>query len=323
MEDYEKELKRLLDRYAQGNITQDERVLLDKFFEENKREALESDLNPRQYELIGRRLKRGIDERISPPTQWRRVFYRVAASVALVGMVVYLITLQRKEQPIAQEVPAMLTRMTEPGQKVTLRLPDGTVVKLNSRSRLVFPEKFTGGLRQVSLQGEGYFEVVHNPSLPFIVKTAQSSVQVLGTSFNVNEKSIEGTEVTLVSGKVEVSSSNASPVSLRPNQQAIIRFGEGVIDTAAVDVSKFIEWKDDVLRFEEVPMKEVVSKLEDWYGTEIVIQSKEIEGCRITARYDSESLENVLKSLGFMLKAKYTLREGKATISGKGCNGNE
>jgi transmembrane sensor len=323
MEDYEKELKRLLDRYAQGNITKDERVLLDKFFEETKREALESDVKPGQYELLGRRLKKEIDEKISPPAQWRHILYRIAASLALVGIVVYLITLQQKDLPVSAEAPAMLTRLTERGQKVTLRLPDGTVVKLNSRSQLVFPEKFSGGSRQVSLQGEGYFEVVHNPSSPFIVKTAQSSVQVLGTSFNVNERSVKGTEVTLVSGKVEVSSSNASPVSLRPNQQAIIRSDKGVIDTAAVDVSKFIEWKDDVLRFEQVPMKEVVSRLEDWYGTEIVIKSSEIEGCRITARYNSESLENVLKSLGFMLKAKYTLQDGKATVTGTGCNGNE
>ena len=323
MEDYEKEFKRLLDRYAQGNITEDERLLLDKFFDENKREALESDFNRTRHELVGQRLKRGIDERISPPMEWRHVLYRVAASLALVGIIVYLITFQRKDQPIAGEDPVMLTRVTERGQKVTLRLPDGTVVKLNSRSQLVFPEKFSGGSRQVSLKGEGYFEVAHNPSLPFIVKTAQSSVQVLGTSFNVNEKSVKGTEVTLVSGKVEVSSSTATPVNLHPNQQAIIRSDKTGIDTAAVDVSKFIEWKDDVLRFEKTPMKEVVSSLEDWYGAEIVIQSKEIEGCRVTARYDSESLENVLKSLGFMLKAKYSLREGKATISGKGCNGNE
>lgn len=322
MEDYEKEFNRLLDRYTQGNITEDERLLLDKFFDENKQEALESDFNPSQHELLGRRLKRGIDEKISPPMKWRLVLYRVAASLALVGIVIYLISLQQKDQPIAQKVPAMLTRLTERGQKVTLRLPDGTVVKLNSRSQLVFPEKFSGGSRQVSLQGEAYFEVVHNPSSPFIVKTAQSSVQVLGTSFNVNEKSAEGTEVTLVSGKVEVSASNLNPISLKPNQQAIIRPDKGVIDTAAVDVSKFVEWTDDVLRFEQMPMKEVVSRLEDWYGTEIVIKGKEIEGCRITARYDSESLENVLKSLGFMLKAKYTLRDGKATISGTGCNGN-
>jgi ferric-dicitrate binding protein FerR (iron transport regulator) len=297
--------------------------LLDKFFEENKREALNGELNPGRYELLGRRLKKEIDEQIAPPARWRPVLYRVAASLALIGIVAYLVILQRNDQPVTQEVPAMLTRLTDRGQKVTLRLPDGTVVKLNSRSRLAFPEKFTGRTREVSLQGEAYFEVVHNPASPFIVSTSNSSVQVLGTSFNVNEKSTRGTEVTLVTGKVEVSSGNATPVQLKPNQQAVIRSDKAVIDTSAVDVSRFIEWKDDVLRFDKMPMTEVVSKLEDWYGTEIVIRTKAIEGCRITARYDSESLENVLKSLEFMLKGKYTLRDGKATISGKGCNGNE
>lgn len=323
MADYEKELRRLLDRYAEGSITKEEMDLLDKFFEENKREALNGEPNPGRYELLGRRLKKGIDEQIAPPARWRPVLYRVAASLALIGIVAYLVILQRNDQPVTQEVPAMLTRLTDRGQKVTLRLPDGTVVKLNSRSRLAFPEKFTGRTREVSLQGEAYFEVVHNPASPFIVSTSNSSVQVLGTSFNVNEKSTRGTEVTLVTGKVEVSSGNATPVQLKPNQQAVIRSDKAVIDTSAVDVSRFIEWKDDVLRFDKMPMTEVVSKLEDWYGTEIVIRTKAIEGCRITARYDSESLENVLKSLEFMLKGKYTLRDGKATISGKGCNGNE
>lgn len=322
MADFEKELARLLDRYAQGIITSDEKKILDRFFDESKLDALKDEVEPAQFKLLEQRLKKGIDQRISTPSSWRPVLYRVAATLTIIAVVAYLIVLQT-DRPVVNEIPAMLTSMTKRGQKLTVRLPDGTIVRLNSRSKLVFPEKFASDTRQVALEGEGYFEVVHDPSSPFIVTTSHSTVQVLGTSFNINEKNERATEITLVSGKVEVSSSQGSSVRLKPNQQAVIRSVDAAIDTAHVDVSKFIEWKDDVLRFDGTPMTEVVDRLEDWYGAEIVIRDKALEGCRITARYDSESLENVLKSFEFMLKGKFTLHDGKATISGKGCNGND
>src|SRR5688572_8298430 len=87
-----------------------------------------------------------------------------------------------------------------------LRLPDGSTVLLNEGSKLEYPITFSGDTREVFLQGEGYFDIQHNPSKPFVVKTANVTTTVLGTAFNVkafpSEKHIT---VTVTRGKVKVS----------------------------------------------------------------------------------------------------------------------
>jgi transmembrane sensor len=319
---HENDIKNILARYLAGTATEPEKQLLERFFADNRDEALQEQINPAEYKLLESRLRQKIHFKLTPRLSWSRVMWRVAASITVIAVLagVYRFAGQKKiEMPPVQTVS--LVRTTERGQKITIKLPDGTLVKLNSSSKLIFPDKFTGSAREVTLAGEGYFEVVHNSSLPFIVHTDHSATQVLGTSFNVNAKSSSATEVTLVTGKVKVSGSASNEsITLKPSQQAIITQGKNLIDTVSVDVSKFIEWKDNVLTFDDTPLNQVVVRLEEWYGVGITVKSKAIENCRITARYESESLENVMESLEFLLKGNYTLKGKNVTLSGEGCN---
>jgi len=110
------------------------------------------------------------------------------------------------------------------GEEYQLVLSDGTRVWLNSETSLKFPVQFTHNKREVILEGEAFFEVTKNPNAPFIVKTGQMDVEVLGTSFNVSAYKDEATvQATLVEGKVKVSSQygNASEQILKPNEQAV------------------------------------------------------------------------------------------------------
>jgi transmembrane sensor len=322
---HENDIKNILARYLAGTATEPEKELLERFFAENTVEALQEQINPAEYKMLESRLRQKIHIKLSPRLKWSAIAWRVAASITFIAALVVVYRLaEQKEIAIPSVQTVELVRTTERGQKVTIRLPDGTTVKLNSSSKLIFPEKFTGSTREVTLDGEGYFEVVHNPALPFIVHTDHSSTQVLGTSFNVNGKSSSSTAVTLVTGRVKVSAVAAeTSITLKPSQQAIITQGKKMIDTASVDVTRFIEWKDNVVTFDDTPLNQVVAKLEEWYGVEIAVRSKSIESCRITARYDSESLENVLESLEFLLKGDYTLEGKNVTLSGEGCNTTE
>jgi transmembrane sensor len=321
MDQNEIEFRRLLDKFVEGTITGDERKVIDKFFAENLHEALRENVDVEGYVFLQKRLKQGIDQRIFPCRHWSAAFIRVAASISVIALVSYIFFTMRSQSPVLQEAAVpLLVRSTERGQKTTIKLPDGSTVKLNSNSRIAFPEKFNGYMREVTLQGEGYFDIVKNPSIPFIVRTAHSSTQVLGTSFNVNEKNARGTEVTLVTGKIKVAASRApETLDLKPSQQAVINTSGEHIDTASVDVSKFIEWKDNILTFNKMPMNEVVKKLEDWYGVDILVNNKAINACLITGRYESESLENVLESFRFMLKGDYAIEGKKVILTGKGC----
>jgi ferric-dicitrate binding protein FerR (iron transport regulator) len=319
---HENDIKNILTRYLAGTATGPEKELLERFFTENTAEALQEQINPAEYKLLESRLRQKIHIQLTSRLRWPAIVWRVAASITFIAALVIVYRLaDQKENATPSVQTAELVRTTERGQKVTIRLPDGTIVKLNSSSKLIFPDKFIGYTREVTLDGEGYFEVVHNPSLPFIVHTNHSATQVLGTSFNVNAKSSSSTEVTLVTGRVKVSGVAAeTTITLKPSQQAIITQGKKMIDTASVDVTRFIEWKDNIVTFDDTPLHQVVVKLEEWYGVEIAVRSKAIESCRITARYESESLENVLESLEFLLKGDYTLEGKNVTLSGEGCN---
>lgn len=319
----EHDIRRMLEAYLAGNATEEEKQLLETFFLDHKREASQTDLRREEFLFLESRLRTNIKRRISPRKRTRRSWtWAVAASISffVVAGFFYVFSGRSTTTP-AQQQAVLLTRTTAKGQKLTIRLPDGSVVKLNANSSLSFPERFDGTQREVALSGEAYFEVVHSPSAPFVVSTSHGRVTVLGTTFNIREKP-DVEEITLVSGKVRVTDRKDASVLLKPNQQARLRQSQPEIDTLSVDVQRYIEWKNNVLAFRQRSLGEAIADLENWYGVEIVLLNPELKQCTITARYENESLENVLESFKFMLKGNYTLNEKKVTISGKGCKWN-
>jgi transmembrane sensor len=316
----ENDIQRILQAYLEGRATPEERELLDKFFQDHKNEVSEERINPNEYGLIEHQLRLKIKQRIAPARKPRKIAWlALAASISAILLAAFVFMYRSSSPEVVMPAPvAVLQKATVSGQKLTIKLPDGSVVKLNSNSSLSFPERFTAETREVTLQGEGFFTIVHNPSIPFVVHASQGSTTVLGTTFNVKDR--EGkTAITLVTGKVEVAKDNAAErIRLKPNQQALLPGGTHGIDTLSVDVSKYIQWKDNVLAFDNTLLADAVVQLEEWYGVEIKITNA-LKGCRITGRYESESLENVLQSLQFMLKGNYTIKDKKVTLSGKGC----
>ncbi len=317
---HEDEIRRILDAYISGRATPEEIALLNTFFREHKDAVDQEILRKEEYALLQERIYSGISRRIQParPKRSYRATWVAAASVTLILAIsiVYFLTPGNVPHTASREIP-IITRTTSKGQKLMLGLPDGTTVKLNANSSLSFPGDFSGSVREVVLSGEAFFEVTHDPSMPFVVKTPLGSTKVLGTSFNVKSNSYK-TEVTLVTGKVDVSN-DEQHVLLMPDQHASIKQDEAVITVATVDVSKYTEWKDNIISFDDEPLSDVVRELEDWYGVEIKVSNPDLGSCRITGRYDNESLENVLESFRFMLKGSYTMNGTNITLSGKGC----
>lgn len=126
----------------------------------------------------------------------------------------------------ASEQMTMIRKTNKVGELSKLILPDSTTVWLGVASTLKYPQRFTGPQRHVELDGEAYFEVIHNVSLPFIVTSGPVRTRVLGTTFNVKAyKEEQEIAVTLATGRVEVTSKKeAKPVVLSPNEQ--LRFNK-------------------------------------------------------------------------------------------------
>ncbi|WP_461788087.1 FecR family protein [Pedobacter sp.] len=153
------------------------------------------------------------------------------------------------------------------GGYYNVTLSDGTKVWLNAKSSLTYPTDFAGKERIVALDGEGYFEVAHNPNKPFKVTTATQTVEVLGTHFNINAYTDEAfTTTTLLEGSVKVLAAGQQKL-LTPNQQAKLK--DNRIDIANCNAENAVDWVNNDFIFDSDPLETIMRKLSRWYNVEV------------------------------------------------------
>lgn len=160
------------------------------------------------------------------------------------------------------------------GGQYQLILSDGSKVWLNAASSLRFPASFAGKERSVELTGEGYFEVVRNPAMPFKVKiNGESEVSVLGTAFNINAYPDERTlNTTLIEGSVNFTAVNGESVKLKPGQQA--QSGSAVSVINNVDIDEITAWKSGWFNFDRADIASIMRQVSRWYDVEVVFQGQ-------------------------------------------------
>jgi transmembrane sensor len=317
------DFQELLDKYLKGIASPEETKWLDQFFDSYHTSPGEvQQISAEIKEEIFQNIQARVGASVTPRTFGFRFtpWLRIAAVISFAIITSYFLFRQFAVQDEVMEplVAKIKEVRASKGQKLDLRLPDGSRVKLNANSKILYPEKFNGETREVTLEGEGYFDVTHMPSRPFIVHTSHANTQVLGTSFNVLSAG-EMTAITLVEGKVNVSLPDGQNALLTPSLQATIVRGSQRIDTHPVDVEKYVGWKDNTLHFNNITVKEAFDAMENWYNVEIEAENPKLLNCIITSKYKNESLENVLNSFRFMLKMDFKIEGRQVTVSGKGC----
>ncbi|MBR1463278.1 MAG: FecR domain-containing protein [Prevotella sp.] len=180
-----------------------------------------------------------------------------------------------------------------------LTLDDGTLVHINYNTRLIYPERFGRGDRNVILDGEAYFMVAKDKSRPFIVHTPNGDVKVYGTEFNVNtrtevrgkkirgERSASGAEntslstaVVLVKGSVSVTPTGSKEIMLKPNQQATVNGQSSMVNIENVDVSSYVAWNEGKFLFEDCPLWKLMEVLGRWYNVNVRFKSDELKQLR-------------------------------------------
>lgn len=204
------------------------------------------------------------------------------------------------------------------GGEWLLTLSDGTVVKLNSKSKLKYPVKFDGDKREVFLEGEGYFNVTKSDK-PFIVNTKKLDVKVYGTQFNVMAYKDESiVQTTLVEGKVGLSLKNNNSESkeyiLKPNEMAGYNTLEEKLSIRKVDVKNYISWIDGMFVFNDIDFDSLMRKLARWYDFEVFYMNQEVKDYRFSGcfvRYSS--FNEILKIISESSYVKYRIK-GKTVI---------
>ncbi|MDP4186403.1 MAG: FecR family protein, partial [Bacteroidota bacterium] len=205
----------LLARYLSGESSPEEEILIKKRIDEDDsfREEFEYlrtnwknvDLYFKSHQFNDEKAWRRLKTKLNKPVRKTRIMtmMRVAAAILLVIGAGYLIyNFSSSYRNFNPRNMIVVTDSTEILRNIVL--PDGSHVQLNISSKLSFPNTFTGSTREVTITGEAFFEVVHNPKMPFIIHAAGSKIKVLGTSFNVKAYSKTNiVEVIVKSGKVQ------------------------------------------------------------------------------------------------------------------------
>ena len=196
-------------------------------------------------------------------------------------------------------------KVTLSGEKSIITLSDGSIVTLNADSKLNYPDKFNNTYREVYLEGEAYLEVHHNSNQPFIVHSENLSTTVLGTEFDISAYPEKKTiTVSLLEGKVKVSREEKGKdneiVVLKPKEQLLYDKENNVSSFEPFDSLEVVGWKDNIYKFENEPLGEVLSQLERAFGVKFKLDDQSVLLQKITIKFEKKSLQtvvDVIKSL--------------------------
>lgn len=320
----------LIIKYLTNEISLEERHQLSKWLEEDEMhpeilekfqlywEMSQQDFGSERKEVLNHiESEIGLLEQQEPPSANAHKpnrffsFFKYAAVLALVFVTIYLVYEQNKsqEQPLPAPTISYEEKISNPGQKITTTLPDGTTVKLNSGSKIIVPSHFVGEKREVVLFGEAFFDVTRDESKPFIIKTADMSIKVLGTSFGVKANADRSAQfVAVKSGKVKViNTSNSDSVELTQNLMAFLSDEGKFSEIDEIDESVVFGWVDQKMVFKDNSLPEVFKSVEKWFGVKInnttIIDSKK----PYTATFDNPTLPEVMGSLAYIYQFKYEI----------------
>jgi ferric-dicitrate binding protein FerR (iron transport regulator) len=230
----------------------------------------------------------------------------------------------------SQTVQAIYQSVETPaGAKSLVTLEDGTRIWLNAKSKLTYPAYFVNNIREVELEGEGYFDVAKDKSRPFRVKTSDLTVQVLGTVFNLKSYPEEGMiKATLVEGKIALNKFTDGNLEqefleLKLNQQAMFIKKEGFLtkDEAVaagiplneihhrskeklivdenIDPDEITAWKENKLIFKNETFESIAVKLERRYDAKIVFKDEAVRNYRFSGTFTEISITEALRALQF------------------------
>lgn len=323
-------MNQLEQKYRNDTLTPDELVRLrqevnaasDARLEEPLRAAWEAaEASPEDGPALDE-LKRRIDRRAFGPEKRLRPLYlrlaKIAAAVLLPLLIASTAWLYRENTQLAEQNFVFTTGRNE---QVTLTLPDGTQVTLNSESRLAYtPSGYRSGGRRVSFEGEGYFRVAKNPSSPFTVDAAGLQVAVLGTVFNLRARPLDATaELLLEEGSVRfVSLKTGQSVVLSPRQKAVLNREQGTLTVdEGPDVEDASAWKRGELVFRNVPLGEVLATVEEVYGVTIVMEGggKAYRDDLFTGVLSRTDINEVLEVIERSYHLTATLKDGTVRLS--------
>lgn len=307
-------IKALLERYRNNQCTAEEKKALEEWFDAQS-EAGQWEWSDLEQQSTDARIKSNIDQQLFGKKRTLWPLLRVAAIlVLLLGSLFFF----RNDLHDWADPVVMIEKKVEDGKQLQLTLPDGSKVWLNAGSKFSYPDRFSRGKRQVFLsEGEGYFDISHDPSSPFIVTSKGVNTKVLGTAFNIKAYHyLSNIQVAVTRGKVQVSdTANVKAMILLPNQQLSIDTKNGAMDKREVDASTTIVWQRGDFSFNNDRLLDVCAVLTKKYHLNFHFKQADIQDYRITAGFVSkDQIQDILTVLASANNLSYQQKGQSVTF---------
>lgn len=300
--------KEILQRYVEGNVTPEEIITVVDWLdtdENNVREFMAlHKLN--DISLLNQPENQTDISKKKKTISFRQIGYELA-KIAAILIIFWGGTKLYETTTTKEDVITYQTLYVPAGQRAELLLPDSTRVWLNARSKLVYPISFGKGTRHVELNGEAYFDVIHNEKQPFVVKTSLMDIQVLGTEFNVTAYSGSSDfEVSLLRGSIELSSPNLSS-GYRMKEKENIKLQDNKLISKNISDYDYFRWKEGLICFNNESVATIIEKLKLYYDIDIEVYNPKFMNSRYSGKFRTkDGIEQVLKVLQIEHKFTYT-----------------
>ena len=267
---------------------------------------------------------------------YKRVFASIAIAASIIGFSFLFYVQVTTVEPSKNALNEVATKK---GSKSFIKLPDGSQVWLNADSKLTFKENFGDKTREVSLNGEAFFDVFHDAKRPFIIHTGKADIKVLGTTFNIRNYAVDKTmEATLIKGKIEVTLTD------RPDEKIIIHPQEKIIISKESSLSADIKtksnnnipalskvilttvtfkdtliaetgWMKDKMVFVNQSLEKIAEELERKFAVTIIFKNDKVKQYRYTGVFEKETLAEIFQIIRLSRKINYTIDDKIITIN--------
>ena len=300
--------KEILQRYVEGNVSPEEIIAVVDWLDADESHVREF---MALHKLNDISLLNQPDSKVDVQKKKKTITFRqIGYELAKIAAILILFwggTKLYETTSVKENVIAYQTLYVPAGQRAELILPDSTHVWLNARSKLVYPISFGKDIRQVELNGEAYFDVIHNEKQPFVVKTPQMDIQVLGTEFNVTAYSSSSDfEVALLRGCIELSSPRLSS-NYRMKEKEHIRLQNNKLISKDISDYDYFRWKEGLICFNNESVATIIEKLKLYYDIDIEVYNQKFINSRYTGKFSTkDGIEQVLRVLQIEHKFTYT-----------------
>ncbi len=309
-------LSSLLKKYSKGNISNEEKDKVERFF------GIFQNLNITKTELTRKdieRIKNSTYESVKKHTISKSRKRQIAISTKVAATILVLLTIGFlvKNNLSSHYSQKVITAYASYGQQKTIVLNDSSVVTLNSGSSLTYPEIFEPQSRKVTLSGEAFFKVSKNPNRPFIITSDQVTTTVLGTSFNISAYPDETNTVTVSTGKVKVELNNFDNKHeiITPGEQVYVNSENNELYRKQVNAESYTGWQHNILKFENKYLHEIFKTLERYYNVSIICNDQKLLNKKLTTQYNNVNILQIIKNLQYMLEFNYEIKGNSININ--------